>query len=401
MAKLFLNAGSVCILKYDEAFFAPFDAITINAGGALFSSETYGVLSKHGLKINAGSLDVVDIVGEALNIGDAVIDGKTDYSGKFLVGGDVQITTTDSDALRGATGLYATMIICSESFRFPDGVKVYGMVYRHPDNAVVLSGCIKVTAQFADSLAENSVAWTLSNANALDGDAVAILAQKNVSVHCKKLLIRETPQKQYGRVFKAKSCEIVPDDAEYIEDPLTLTELNSELYDENLYIRGGLTVTNGAAAAFGNFTKLHVDGNVIIPFELLRQWKAVGSANGKVWPYKGELWIIEGQETITHEQLAVAQEGGKAFTLIIDGVVDFGSDVTGEDFACLIGVYNDGVVKLPAKAVTAFNSKIIENNGIITPQSLGELGDGLLGNILGRLNNSDTQNINIGSFIKV
>jgi hypothetical protein len=399
MANLAIHSAKAVILRYDADFFGAFEKISLNTAGALISAAAYRELSKHGFTVNSAGFNVIDVQGEPIDVGDTLLDGSNDYSGKYLVGNFIHITTADPAALRGITGLHANTILCPASFRFPSGVRIDGRIFAYPDGAEVLVRSTELTEHFVAVRAENAVIWTLDFVNALNSAAVAALAAKNISVRCGSIIINESDNKKYGEHFLTDSREIVPDGFQYIEGDLTFTELGSRLLGGKLYITGELTVAKNAVAAFGRLACVYVGGQAYIPEAAIETWKKIGTAKGGVILYYGSLWRIIGKESISREQLRSAAELGERYTLIISGEVEFAADVTGDDLACFDEIYYAGKVSIPAAASAALRAKVMEGVGTVTSLSLSDSEAQETLEPAGA--NSNTQTINTASFIKI
>lgn len=391
MKKLVINAANVCILKNDADFFSTYDRIVINTAGATISREAYTEMSKHGLVVNSAGVNIIDIVGEVVDIGNATISTGADYSGKYLIGGKIKVTS--KEALNGMMGISAQAIIVPEGTRFD--YKVSGKVYYYPEGAVIADGDIEINKNYVAKLEDNTVLWTSGDVIAFDSHAAEMLRKKDITVCCGNLLITEGIEQQFGKCFKTDSREVIPDGCQYIKDDLTLSAINTELFSEKLYVAGDLTVIADAADVFDRFSEIIVTGNAIIPHGALTRWKEVGRAD-KVTLYKGELWSVCGNITITHEQLEAANEDGMKYTLVIDGNLTFDADVTKADFECLSAIYYDGKISMPAKVIPVFNSKLVEGDGSIVPLMLAEDGKDAATD-----RNDGSQVINVASFVRV
>ncbi|MDR0999635.1 MAG: hypothetical protein LBL96_02355 [Clostridiales bacterium] len=397
MKKLIINAGDVILLKHDKEFFDAFETITINTGDALFSTEAYAELAKRNFTLNAGGSNIIEVKGEALNIGNAVIDGSIDYSGKFLVGEIVRVASSDPAVLRGVTGIYSETLWLPDDFTIDADIKLHGAITRYPAGAIVTEQPIVLTEEYVTALPNNACVCTLAAVNALDSKAVAALAQKNITVRCATtLLIGASSNKQYGKQFTAIHTEAIPDDCEYIENNLTLTDTNADLYGDRLYIGNNFTIMPSAIEAFERFTYVYVRNNANIPVASLKHWKEVGTTKNNVIPYKGELWSVNGSEKITHEQLDAAVAQGKTYTLVINGAVIFDYDVTDADLGCFVEITYSGAVKAPAAIIATFKSKVSAANGALAP-----LKDGSNAEFDFAEPDDNTQVINTGSFVRI
>jgi len=395
MAKLNVNAGKVLILRYDKDFFGEFEKINFNAGNATFSKQAYDELIKQGMNINTGKLDIIEIVGEPIDVGDTVLDGSVDYNGMHLVGGRIKIEGTN--ALTGVTGIFANNIIAPEGTRFD--FKVDGNVHYYPEGAVMCEGKIKLTEKYVAKLDEGVVLWSLDEVDALDNKAVAALHAKGITIQCGSLLIFESADKQFGNCFKAENNEIIPDGFEYINDDLTLNANNAVIYSDKIYINGDLIINEDVGEAFSAFSEIIVTGEACVPYNIIKLWKEIGTAN-EVIPYKGLLWMVNGKETITREQLEAANEEGLKYTLFCNGMLDFGADVTSADLDCIVAVSYNGVIRLPDRVIPNFKTKVIAGNGVIEPHRPEEDGDSA-DNMWWLAGDNNAQNINAGHFVRI
>jgi len=389
MTKLVINTGNVCVLKSDKDFFSMYDRIIINTANAVFSSDAYRELSEHGMTVNSAKLDIIDIEGEPIYIGSSVIDGSTDFSGKYIIGNNIQITKRD--ALRGVAGLIAEVIIAPEGTRFD--FKVNGKIHYYPEGAEVINEDIRLDKSFASNRYENSVIWTQSTVNALDDSAVADISEKCIKIHCGHLLISESSKHKHGNCFTTSGCDVIPDGFDYIDESITLTAINAVLYGKKLYIKYDLTVMPDAVSVFEQLNEVIVSGNALIPYESVPHWKKIGSSKS-VKVYKGSLWMVKGKENISHEQLEAAAADELNYTLMVNGMVIFEPDVTKSDLACITEIYYNGVISISDALIPLLKSKIVEGNGTIMPHK--QMNDSI-----GDISGSDSTIINVAEFIRV
>jgi len=396
MAKLNVNAGRVLVLTNDKDFFGEFDKINFNAGNATFSKKAYDELIKQGMNVNTGKLDIIEIIGDPIDVGDTILDGSVDNSGKYLVGGRIQVT--DVNALKGVTGIYAHTVLVPEELRFD--FKVEGNVYYYPKDAVIWQGRIKLSEKYVAKLDEGVFLWTLDEVDALDSKAVAALNAKGITIRCGHLLIYESIEKQYGNSFKADNSEIIPNGFEYINDDLTLNANNAIIYSDKIYVNGDLIINEDMNEAFSAFNEIIVTGEAYVPYNIIKQWKEIGTAC-EVIPYKGLLWMVNGKETITSGQLKAANNDGLKYTLVCNGVLDFGGDVTSADLNCIVAISYNGVVRVPDQAIPIFKSKVIEGNGVLKPFKPEEEEGSADGGWSWTDDEDDEQNINTGYFVRI
>ena len=387
MKKLNLNAANICILKNDKDFFGTFDKINLNTAKATFTKETYNELLSQGMNLNAAQINIIEFEGEAVDIGDAIIDGSVDYRGKYLIGGRIQIV--DEYVLDGVTGILANDIIAPEGIKFD--FKVDGRVHFYPGNAVIVDENIKLNERYVARLEDNVVLWTFNQVDALDDKAVAVLIGKGITVRCGHLLISESSERLYGKEFKADRIDVIPDGFEYLDGDITLTTLNAGLYGDKIYVNGNFIIADDVTKELENFSEIIVTGEVYVSSVMLSQWKKVGKA-GKIIPCKGKVWLINGTEKITHGQLDAAKTAGLQYTLIINGVVEFTEDVTKDDLDCIAAVSYNGVIKMPDQIIPFFKSKVIEANGLLESLKKEEVKEA---------EDVNKYNINVADFVRI
>jgi hypothetical protein len=387
-----INCGNAKILRYDGATFDSYDKIHLNAGNVVFSGAAYAELQKKQFSHNCGNMRVIDVTGDIRDLGrDAVIDGRGNYGGCFLVAdGTLWVETADAAAFAGVTGVDAKRVYHPASLSLSaipnltaNAVKAY------PDGALLVKKNLVLTERAVRGWADDSVVWTPKELSAFDEKALENLSSRGIRLHCAKLYIYESLEKNYGKIFNSEKWEILPDGCEVVNDDIRLSSATFDEFGAKIYVRGDLTLAKSDENCLADFEFIRVDGDAILPTTAVRAFKKIGTAETLV-AYRGTLWNITGADTINHAQLQTALSRGAEFTLQINGSVTFAEDITPEDLDCITQLNYNGAVVVPDALKPILMEKVGEGNGVMTVMSAKAL--------MGFDTDEDASNINMGDF---
>jgi hypothetical protein len=362
---LTVNCARALILHGDAAVFDKADHIAINCASAVITDEAYAKLLERGVSINTAAQQIIKLEGETLRLPDTThINDQSMYHNKWLIGKEIWIDTMDP-APGGALGIIANNVYSCENQPF--SIPVYANLIEYPENAVKLTQQnITLSTTYLSGFPKDSILWSRWKIDALDDDALSLLKEQGIKIYCHKIVLHEWASRLADHLLFAKKYMIVPDGSQLIDGDLTLDEFTSDMYGTSIYVTGTITIPFDGESLLQKFNRIQCD-SVFLPSNALATWKKIGKTQN-MHPYKGKLWRIDGKETITHEQLNPI--GDVPFTLYVDGMVTFSSDVTAEDMKAFCGVYYDGVCTVPAAAKAALQAIVKNGDGpILTTES--------------------------------
>jgi len=356
-----INAGIALLLDECSDAFTGYDNVSLNAGNVVISRKLNDKLSGTGFVINSGNTSVIDVSGKVVELGSkTVITASESYDGCYVVCPGLLIIES-IDGLAGITGLYADTIFHPESV---DLSTVNGILasrkIAYPDGAKLRLEDLTIDAESALYM-DNSLYWVYGTITAIENDALENLRSKEAAFRCKSLIVRTGLFDKFGDMFKAESFLLVPDDHAYA-DEITLNAATSTLYSDKLFVAGDMLIQHDQIQHLSGFASLIVKGTVTMPVSAAKDFKSCGKAEDFDL-YEGVLITINGDETISHEQLQKACELGIRYTLKVNGEVAFLEGVTAEDTEAIAAIHCNGVVYAPGAARSILDGKVKSLNG--------------------------------------
>jgi hypothetical protein len=107
-----------------------------------------------------------------------------------------------------------------------------------------------------------------------------------------------------------------------------------------------------------------VKGKASLNASCVKPFRKIGKA-ADYFIYEGNLYIINGFEQFTHEQLQTMVEQGSRITVTVNGCLLFTDDVTAEDIEAIAAIDYNGSVLIPGKAKGALSPKVKQANGFM------------------------------------
>ncbi len=404
-----INTGTARLLNENSELFSFYDSVNINAGNVIVSCKVYEKLMSKGASINTGSMKIVDITGEIVELaGNTVITAAMSYDGCYLIC-DGNLIIEDAKGLENIAGLYANTIFRAESV---DISRVKGLeaskqvVYSNGAKLVFKDMTLDEDSQVL--LEDNTLYWVHGRIKALDGGVIEKLHGKKTSFHCKQLVVYSGLYEKYRDVFQADSYIFVPDGHTVVDD-ISLDSATFVLYGDKIFVLGDLMIAHNHTQNLSGFSSLIVNGKATMPVSAAADFKAVGKAK-RYELYEGALMSVNGFQTLGHEQLQTAIEQGISYTLHINGALYFFSDVTAQDMQAIAAVHCNGLISAPDCARTVLDSKVRKINGTIIDIdamikkqygddfSYGSDPIGLIKKMIMKASGGDSGGINVGSF---
>ena len=361
--KLKINTGLAILINDKSDAFNGYTSISINTGKAIVSRILHEKLMQAGVSINCGNMDIIDVSGEIVELSDrTVITEKTSYKDCYLFC-DGKLIIESTEGISSVTGIYATAVYYPQSVDL-NVIKNISTSKRinYPDDAILYLDSMILNDESAMTLS-TGLYWVDAKITALENDALEKLHSKGTTFNCNKLIIKTGLYEKYNDMFKANKLILIPDDHAFIGD----TELDSAtnvLNGDKLFILGDLTIANNQTHNLQDFTSIIVKGTVTMPISAVKEFKARGKAD-EYDLHEGTLMTINGNGTITHEQLKKALETDTVYTLNVNGIVVFTEDVTAEDIEAIAAINCNGILYASGNARSAIDTKVRSMNGEI------------------------------------
>jgi hypothetical protein len=281
------------------------------------------------------------------------------YDGCFIICAG-NLVVEDAKGLAAIDGLYANTVFHPDSVDLHTikGITAARKVY--PEGAKLHMSRLVLGADSFITL-ESGLHWVNGGITALDGDVLTKLHEKSARFECKKLIIYTELFDKFCDVFKADKFVFLPDGHTFVED-ITLDAATSILHGEKLFVYGDMMIPHDQAQHLRGLSSLLVKGTVTMPATAAADFKACGKAEGFDL-YDGVLMVVNGKDSIGHDQLQTAIDMGLTYTLKINGVLTFLSDVTPQDISAISAVHCNGVLSAPGSVHGVFSAKIKEMNG--------------------------------------
>jgi hypothetical protein len=366
-----INTGMALLLSDQTDALSGFDSVAINAGLVIASRKAYDKLIGMGVSINSGSMNIIDVVGEIVELaGNTVITASMTFGGCYILC-DGNLVIEDAKGLSGITGIYAKRIFNPNSV---DLSAVKGITAQHrfiyPDGAKLHLGSIAL-GDDAHIILESSHHWVHGTITALDSGALEKLLLKGASFQCGKLIIHAGHYERFSDMFKAENFVFIPDGHTFVGET-TLDAATSVLHGDKLFVYGDLMIPHDQALHLSGFSSLIVKGTATMPVSAAKDFKACGKADDYDM-YEGVLMKVNGTKNIDHEQLQFAISMGIVYTMRVNGILAFLDDVTAEDTGAIASIDCNGLVYAPGKARGPLASKLIRVNGEIL--DIGQYGN--------------------------
>lgn len=361
---LSINTGTALLLSDHSDAFSGYDSISINTGTALISKAIHKKLESLGATINSGSTNVIEISGEIVELGvGTIITADSSYPSCYLVCTG-KLIVEDAAGLDRITGLYAGAIYHPESVDLGAIKNITAerrIAYR--DDAKLHLGNMALDGDSVITL-EASPYHVSGTITALDGDVLEKLMSKKMSFACKKLIIYVGLYEKYKDMFASDGFTFIPDGHAVVDD-ITLDAATAALYGDKLYAHGDFTVHHDQVQYLDGFSSIVVKGKAIMPTSVAAAFRACGGKADNFSLYKGTLMKIDGSATISRQQLQTATQKGISYWIVLNGSLDFDTDVTADDIDAIAGIHCNGSIEAPGSARAALIAKIKEMNGSI------------------------------------
>jgi len=389
--KLMINCGAAMLLKNKPEVFESYEQITFNCGAVAINRELYAFLTQKNTTFNAGTVRVVDVEGEVVSLPEnAVIDGRQNYAGCFLAGEDVLIKPEGLDMINQAKGIFCETLFLPQSARLENGFVTAETIKYYPDDAKVLFRKVGLDSSVVLEEGKYFIPWRL---HVLDPEAFAQAKARGNSFETYCLKIYEGLYRENAGMFTAEKLELVPD-GHTVVDKLPLTPALTALYGDKIFVDGDLVIQPKELPHLEGISSLVVKKTLYIPTQGAAQFAKIGKAE-KIMPYEGTLLTVNGQDSFNHEQLAGAISTGNTYTIFVNGMLAFDSDVTIEDISCIHTIHYNGMLTVPSAIKAHIQTKIGEANGTIAS------GDDPISRLVDEATRKDADSsvINIGTYV--
>jgi hypothetical protein len=370
-----INCGSAYLLRDREGMLDKHDAIRINCGDLISSSDVYAVLAKKSTSINMGNSKIVDIKGDILPLdANTVLDGKTAYKDVYVfVDGDIIIRGDGAKSFSEAEGALITgTLYYPVSSDVSCLAKITGNKRSYPDDAYPVPGDRDLEALLVEIPEGTKHIWVSGRVTALDLKSLVQAQEADIAIDCQSLYTYESLNDTYGSIFKAAKRTLVPDGHE-ITGNLQLNSAEIVLHGPKLYVQGDLTLEAKDAACLEEAESIVVTGTARLSAAAVKAFRKIGkAANYEILEEQGHTRNIEGFESFSHEQLQVMVERGEQISINVEGCLLFPEDVTPEDMAAIASLSYDGMVLIPGKAKGALAPRVKNGNGLMIDLALVE-----------------------------
>jgi hypothetical protein len=405
---LHINCGLACLLNDREGVLDAYDRFSINTGTFIASPEVNAKLNAKGAKINAGSIQIKEVKGKIVQLDSgAVIDGRTDYAGLFiLVNGDLVLK---GDGVRGLGQTEGAIV--TGTLYYPDSgdlaalVNVSGKKRAYPDGATVLLGYYDLEKAVVSAAGAKHI-WVSGKVTALNRKTLEEARAAGIKISCGLLFTYEGLNAAFGDIFNCADRDTVPDGYEITED---LESAKLPLYGPKIYVNGDFSMEEKDLPALEQIEHIIVKGTAKLPASTVQIFRKKGKA-GDYTVFEGRIIEIHGFQQFGHGQFTGSASPGEKIALVIHGCLLFDDDVTAEDVACIVSITYHGTVLASPAVQAALTPKVKEAHGFmgdsaliekVTGQTLQELIAGHFGGKPEEPGAPDTATINSGVYILI
>ena len=359
-----INAGSAILMKENSEIFSGYDSVNISAGSAVVSRKVYEKLAGMGISINSGNMKIIDVKGELAELPtNTVITGSMSFEGCYLMC-DGNLIIEDVKGLEGITGLYAERLFHGGSVSVEGLANIEAAArITYPYDAKLHIGNMILDDTSRIILESGTQYWVHGSIKALSGDVLEDLQRRGIKFHCGRLITYNGLYESCKTMFTAEKYTLIPDGYTVAGD-ITLDSATSILHGEKLFVLGDMMIPHDQVQNLKGFLSLIVKGTATMPVTAAAEFKAIGKADSFEL-YEGVLLQINGVQTLGPEQCRSAIERNISYTLKVNGVLYFTSDVTAEDMDAIAALHCNGVISAPDHARGALDAKVTVINGTI------------------------------------
>lgn len=314
--KLSVNTALCDMTEITEERLSQYDAIEINAAAVIQSEKSAVLISNYPVEINTAC---VIKVPEGINL--IIKNGFLEINEKSFAADNSFLFVSGSLFIRPAAGKALESyqkIIVNGSLIYPEGIsdavskiQVNGSQKSYPDNAICLLKDEDIDKYFILRARRDTPYFIDGTVKLLDPSLdIAALVYKNVTLLCKKAMVREGLFEQSLSLFDDRTeIQIIPDECRLLPDN---TEINSgtiSLFGKKLYRNGDLTLTEQSMEALSGLEYLKVTGALYIPEKYSRDLSAFPVEYGSIFVIKGAL-ITDRSNIRIDKQLLEQEPGG-------------------------------------------------------------------------------------------
>lgn len=334
--KLTVNCAFCDLRNITREVLESYESVAVNCATAVVSPEAQPLLAEYAVSLNAASVTAVprEVVlskhnGQyTIKAGAAVPEQPM---GLMVNGGLVVEPGTQAQLEKYVFIQVNGCLQCPESLAgAASRVKVNGATEFYPDDAVLLKGRFQPDRIFALRAKEGRY-FVGRRLIALDPKAdYGRLAEKGVRFVTPRVLVTEQLlETVLALVPEDAEVQVVPDGTRYTAEDVTLDKTCLRKYGPKIFVDGNLELEPANEAVLAQMEYLEVDGDALVPEELLETFQSKATVHGQVQALpKGTRICDKTQVTIDPELLALCPEG----LCVMDcGVVRFAGEVSPAD----------------------------------------------------------------------
>lgn len=414
MAKKLNISAVVCDVRHiQEETLARYESISVQAVLLLTTARASALLAAHGAGLEVVNTVTLpegsDVQPRVINGSHTLRAGNGSQSPQYLiVNGELTIAPDAAPALKNLIG--ATVngeLLGPESLvgAIPN-LQVNGETTAYPDGATPMRDATAVLDASFPLRAASNWYWAAKRFVLVDPALTAqaaAMAAKPLRFTAPHAILTASLAPALAPLFDT-DCEltVVPDGTAFVDDDLTLTAARLRRYGPRLYVNGDLDLMKADAALLEKLESLTVEGNVLLPEELLDAFTALDArCDGEMVTVRGRL--LEGRESVTVDAaLLAAMPGGATLVNCAEVIID--PALTPETLAEALRLYSCASVHCAPEQLSAVQ-RIAEDTGDLAPdaaavlakaQSDGKDGGGQLRGILDALTgHSDPNTVKI------
>ena len=319
--KLNINAVICDVRNVREETLAGYESISVKSVLLLTTARASALLAAHGAGLNVVNTvtlpEDIDAQPLIINGSHTLRTGNGAENPQYLiVNGELTIAPDAAPALKNIIG--ATVngeLLGPESLigAIPN-LQVNGETTAYPDGATPMWEATAMLDASFPLRATASWYWAAKRFVLVDpalAAQAAAMAARPMRFTAPRAILAASLVPTLAPLFDA-DCDltVVPDGTAFIDDDLTLTPARLRRWGPRLYVTGDLDLMKADAALLRQLESLTVEGDVLLPEELLDACEALDSrCDGEIIPVRGHLIEGRGNVTVDAALLAAAPEG--------------------------------------------------------------------------------------------
>lgn len=399
--KLKINAVICDVRNVQEETLARYESVSVQAVLLLTTARASALLAAHGVGLKAVNTVTLPedsgVQPRVINGSHTLRAGNASESPQYLiVNGELTLAPDAAPAIKSLVGASINgELFGPESLvgAIPN-LQVNGETVAYPDGATPMRDATAVLDASFPLRAASNWYWAEKRFVLVDPALAAqaeAMAAKPLRFTAPQAVLAAGLAPKLAPLFDA-DCEltVVPDGTAFVDDDLTLTAARLRRYGPRLYVNGDLDLRKADAALLEKLESLAVEGDVLLPEELLDAWTALDArCDGEVYPVRGQL--LEGREAVTVDAALLGSMPGGA-TLVNCAEVIIDPALTPETLTEALRLYACANVHCAPEQLSAVQ-RIAEDTGDLTPDAAAALaraqkgdddGEGGLDELFGR-----------------